>query len=282
VASPIRSGVSLSVSGLTLGSFDVMSAVSEPSTGLSMLCDGGHGEHNPSSLNQLYRCPLCSTEGTTRDFPLRGRKVGNTAVILSKDELKELEAPDEVKFGMSVNVHPADEISSLMPTGSVYYLSPAKGAGNAYALFVEVLKTRPDLAMVTTWASRTKAALYRLGVRGDTLTISQLAWPEDQQPAPTAGIGADAKQVDLLTQLLDTSVEGFELEHYVNQSRAKLEELVEAGTPVDATAPKEKSGDTATTLDLTVNLERAIAAKARAAKPKTTVVKKATKVKADV
>ena len=77
-----------------------------------------------------------------------------------------------------------------------------------------MVRARPNLAFCTVWAARTAPAMYRLGLYGDVLTLTQLAWPASVKPAPASPGDAKPDEVKMALVLADQLSSDFDPETF--------------------------------------------------------------------
>lgn len=232
----VRSNVTLTL-GLITTTVAVQPAVSadnEPQ--LNTVC---RQDHAPVRVRQLLQCPMCSE--TNKDLFEKGQEQSDGSfVVVDPASLEAAEATDEEKKSMALTAHPASQVDTqTLPGGKVYFLEDKLGS-EAYPLLVEILYRNPEIALCTVWAPRSRPSMFRLGVFGDALTITQLAWPAEvrAEPKPTGALN-DA-MVPMAEQFLEQIKTDFDPEQFTNRRAEVLRQIVEGGEatePAEAPAP---------------------------------------------
>jgi non-homologous end joining protein Ku len=278
---PYRSGVAVKFGPLTSIYVNVWSAI-ERDEPLSNVCVNGH---DPAVTGRPFICPVCEA----RDGFVKGKAMDDgTVVVIDPEQVKATGADDAVKTSLVITAHPAgDVLTHTIPGGSTYYLSPGrewngksgiKGYSQAnldegYALLRMLIAANPDKALCTVYAPSTRAGMWRLGLLGDVVTLTALAWPQSLRAAPALPeVRIGDAELDLGRQLLEQHTEAFDPAAYVDTARAAREELVRsavAGESPAITAPPKPSN---VSMGLLEALQAAVvkdeAAKATKAAPK--------------
>ncbi len=258
---------------INLGAFfsitvDVRSAV-ESEVSYSNVCTGFDADHvhEPSGVKQKLNCPICNFDGPFQ----KGRKEGSGYRIATTKELEA--AKPELPANMVITVHDRTTVESQsLPGGSVYYLTIPKGDPPAgYVLLRELLKASPDKVAVTIWGLKGKPHMFKFGLHGDTVTISQLVWPEAVRSAPEIpSFNIGDQELKLGAEVLALSERAFSVADYRDiASAAKAEvfetkELVGAGEIAAGSTP----ADLLALLNSEVKALRKVAPKRRAPRKK--------------
>lgn len=185
------------------------------------VCDQGH---DAVRVRAPMTCPSC---GATSGFR-KGREVADKLVVLDADELADTAVDEDLKKGMTLTVHPREEvISRTVPSAAAYYLTAGKTCtAGAYGLLLGLLRANPDKAFCTVFAAKGKPAMYRLEEFGDVLTLQKLAWPSDLKAVPAVPIEFDLTYLGMAQTLVDTLVTPFDPDLYADTQRAAREALV--------------------------------------------------------
>jgi non-homologous end joining protein Ku len=267
--SSIRSNVAIRLGPFFRVNTNIKTAVKDEDKDVSFsnVCTGHppfSAEHAPSGVSQRLECKACKNDDKT-SFK-KGRQVGTDYVLLTQEEIAGAEVGDDLKKEMTLFTHPAsDFVGTTLPGGKAYAVEPAAGEADSYALFLAMIRETPDLAYVTTWASRSKPALYRLLPFGDVLTVQQVAWPSSLAEMPETGDGNyKASDLAMAVQIARAAVQPYDPAAYKNERNEKLTQfitnaVVVAGATVDtpegkAAAEKPSGGS------LSAMLEAALAA----------------------
>lgn len=218
--------------GLVSATVGVQGAIDDAQPKFNTVCDQGH---DPARVKQSLRCPTCdNTEYGT--FKKAQPTDDGKYVVVDPDKLKEVvEVPSEVKDAINLTAHPAEDLRFAIPGGKVYYLAPAKGEHNTYALFVELVSSRSDeVAFCAKFALRGKPAMYQLGVHEGALTMSEIAWPTDVREAPKHDGELDTAMSEMAHKFLDTIIEPFDADEYVDVRASAVAEFMAKQKAVDA------------------------------------------------
>lgn len=228
------------------------------STALNTLCDTGHA---PARVRQDLKCPECSNN--VKETFKKGQDRGDgTFVVVDADEVAAVTAiSDDVKNSLTLTTHPVEQVNQhTLPSGKVYYLEPGKGGAAAYPLVVEMVKARPNLAFCTVWAARTAPAMYRLGVYGDVLTLTQLAWPASVKATPNVGTDAKADEVKMALVLADQLSSDFDPETFRDTRSETLAAFIAAAEGVEGATKPESAVVTPKVTSMMDMLAAAVAA----------------------
>jgi non-homologous end joining protein Ku len=282
-------GATLKNVNITLGlvnlSAKVKTAVGDPDTKLNIVCVGHAGdglkkgdavEHPPTRVKTQAStsgggwlvCPTCLN--TDRDSFGRGKEVGGLTVLVPQSELDKFLASDEVKKTIALTAHETVELADAMPSGKVYWIDVDPPVRKTYATFVRLLQDRPDISYIAEFAVRSLTALYKLDVVQNALCIRELAWPEFIEPAPQVDLSlVDAKDLKMAIAIAETGIVPFDVADYRNQRAENLAAFLASaegteGIGATTTPAVKKSG-----VDLSSQLEAALAA-AKASKVKRT------------
>jgi DNA end-binding protein Ku len=249
----LRSNVMLSLGIITVP-VAVQTAVSPPTEAqLNTLC---HSGHPPTRTRQDLKCPACGN--AERGSFVKGKEVGKDTFVLIDAATVEAAGPSEaVRNTLALTIHPADEVSSrTLSGGKVYFLAPGKAAGESYALLVELVRKRTDVAFCTEFAVRSVAAMYRVGTFADALTLTELAWPEAVKAAPASDATLNPAMLPLAEQFVDTLTTPFDPATYRDTRTATLAAFIAGGDAITA-APSQPVATVTSLEDL---LKAAVAA----------------------
>lgn len=217
------------------------------STGLNIICDSGHA---PSRVRQDLKCPECQNDDKTSFKKGQERPDGSVVIVDAAEVAAVTAIPDDVKNTLTLTSHPIEQVAEhTLPSGKVYYLEPGKGGAKAYPLLVQMIKERPNLGFVTVWAPRSAPAMYRLGLFGDVLTLTQLAWPASVKPTPNVETDFNPDEVKMACVLADQLSSDFDPETFRDTRTETLAAFIAAAEGVEgaekptapASAPKVTS-----------------------------------------
>jgi DNA end-binding protein Ku len=215
-------------------------AADEESSDLHTVCTDG-GAHDPVRCKQYMECPVCATQHSSHwGFPEKGVERDGKMVVLTQDEIAAATgAPVTGRAGempVEISFHPREKVyAATVAADSVQNVYPDKGSEKAYVALRETLRTNPGIVAVMIWAPAKKNALWVLEVAGEHLVATKMCWPEQVRPTvevPMAEV-SDA-ELSMFQQLIESTVEDFDLGRYVNQSKLDKEALVasRAGTAI--------------------------------------------------
>ena len=194
---------------------------------------------------------------------------GERTVVITDADLKSLPAERSREIEV-VEFVPSDQIDPIMLDRS-YFLEPDSASSKAYVLLRETLESTDRTAIVR-MSLRQKSRLAALRVRGDVLVVQTLLWSDEVRAADFSSLDEavkiSAKELDLSKQLVDSLVNDFEPEQYVDEYQQELRTLIaaklEQGEAIDTAATfgeqpeQEKGGEV---IDLMEALRQSIAAK---------------------
>lgn len=267
MAGSIRNSVKLTVGPFLSVTVNVLGAVDDDDkeVSLSNICIGNQpfsAEHPPSGVKQNLKCPVCENDDKT-SFK-KGRIDGGTVSIV---ETAAVAATTVATAGnpllMEFSAHPADDLDGKTLNGDrVYFLACQGGHEKIYALLVALVVSRPDLVLLTTWASRSKPAMYRLVTFNGALAVQKLAWLTSIRTAPVVNETPDAKNLAQAQTLVEMAVTPFDPATYVNTRSAALQALIAQAQGVEGAAviPTAAAAPKAVENDLTAMLEAALLA----------------------
>lgn len=217
--------------GLITAPVSVYSAVEKPVSNRTLCTDG----HTPTGVKQTVACPTC---GKTDGF-VKGREVAkDTFVLIDQADLDAAAAEGEpFKAVINLTPHPAEQMTDMLPAGDkVYYLGPQPGGNDTFALLHDRIAAHPELVFTTVYAVAGSPAMYQIRCFGDTLVLVELAWPAALKEQPTWTGTPNPALVAMADQFLTTLITDFDASTYVDKGRARLDEIVAAGTAVTSTA----------------------------------------------
>lgn len=253
------------------------------STGLNTLCVGDvditkdgvvtHIDAHPAArCRQNLACETCGNDNT-ESFKKGQERADGTYAIVDTTELAAVTAiSDDVKNTLTLTSHPVEQVMQhTLTQGKVYYLEPGKGGAAGYPLIVEMVRNRPNLAFCTVWAARSAPKMYRLGLYGDILTLTELAWPASVKTAPANPGDAKEDEVKMALVLADQLATDFDPETYRDTRTEQLAAFIAAADGVEGAAKPEAAVVTPKTTSMMDMLQAAVAASSapeKADKPK--------------
>jgi non-homologous end joining protein Ku len=241
------------------------------------LCDQGHA---PVRIKQALVCPECKNQD--RSTFKKGQETDDGKYVVVDPEALQAAATVDpaVKDAITLTAHPAEDLRFALPGSKVYYLAPSKGEHDTYALMLDLVERRTDIAMCAMFAVRGKPAMYQLGAHGGCLTLTEVAWPKSIREAPQHTGTVDPAMSAMAGTFLDTIVTPFDAGAYVDGRAEKIREFIAKQTAVTAGDVEEVASGTPD--DLMAAMAAAIGAKpaAKKATRKKATAKKATAKKA--
>jgi DNA end-binding protein Ku len=194
--------------------------------------------HGPDCLGSVGRkmyCKKCQAEVDNGGI-LRGKEVDGKLVIVSDDELAQLEGEGNNKQIEILQFVDRTEIHPIMYESS-YYVGTAV-ASKAYALLAQSMVAR-DLFAVAQFTLRTKttrAALEVLeqkmpdGEVRQLLVLHRLRWPDEVRAPEVPGLGGDfsAAEMKAALQVVESYVDKFNPDTWVDEPQRRLKELIAA------------------------------------------------------
>jgi DNA end-binding protein Ku len=233
---------------------------------------------------------VCSADGTEVPFEdiVKGYEFSpGQYVVVEPEELEALAA----KKTRLIEVEQFIDIGEVDPLmfDSSYYVAPATGAAKAFRLMVDAMRDAGKVG-IGRFVLRQKEHLVALRVQDDALVLVTLVYADEVVPADSledageAQADVSARELAMARQLVEMLSAPFEPEHYHDEYREALLDLIErkvAGEEIAiAPAPREP----AAVPDLMAALQASVAALAEqrgdgAAKPKPPA-KKAARAKA--
>jgi DNA end-binding protein Ku len=242
-----------------------------------------HDDGSASRVSMPCVCNDCGETIPNRNDLVRGQMRGDTAILVTAEELAECETDSGKDFDVEAFVN-FDEINPLR-LETPYYLEPDvkvnKNAPEGYALIRTIMEESRRVAVVRyTMRGRTHQAILR--PVGDVIVMQNVLWRDELREADFASlkkpVELDPKVKKLATQFMEQMVADFSEvdESMVDEYAAKVNELLDAkqaGAPMPVRQEAETVEDVA---DLMAALEASIArhpagkakGKAKAAKAK--------------
>jgi non-homologous end joining protein Ku len=243
-----RSGVVVKLGALKVpvNIYSALDSTKAAETRLNVVCNR---DHTPTLTKNPYVCETCNHQGPSTDF-VRGKDTENGVVVVDTTTVETAIDP-MMKEEIVLTAHPLVEVlHSTVPSGKTYSLGPAnakkiKGSSQdeldeGYALLQTLVAEHPDHALIGTFAFTSRAAMFRLCMVGDVISMTQLAWPEELKETPDVPAPlTDEADKSLVAGLLTKHVQSFDPADYkdVNaEARANaIEAAMNGTTPVSVT-----------------------------------------------
>lgn len=181
-----------------------------------------------TKLSQRYVCPNHEDHGPYAQQEVqRAIDVDGILRKVTDDEIAALKDPTIEPKQATFRIFPADQVESeTMPAGTAYRLRP-KNAPQVYAMLVDVVRERGDLAFVAELNARSQK-MYRLAVRDRALVAMELIRPGEFNPDEEMPTEYNGELLDAALTLVDQQVEDFDPESWTDFYRARAKELQEA------------------------------------------------------
>jgi len=234
---PIRSGVQLVIAGMVSIPVSIFSAQDTDSDGdLTNVCTAEAHADRPSTIRQVYRCPICEVESGF----VKGKKVDDGLVVIPKEIIEKAEAATaELKGSIQMSVHDATEVNQMMPSGKSYYLTAKAGpAAESYVALAKLMEQRPDLTFVGQHAMKGGPAPYQLIVADGTLVLRQMARPDLVRERPQVDGDVSELKVQQFSAVLDMLKTNYDPTSFLSERSKVLTEYVSQQAPqAPAAAP---------------------------------------------
>ncbi|WP_186575904.1 non-homologous end joining protein Ku [Aquibacillus kalidii] len=243
-------------------------------------------ENKDVKLRQLHKecqspikyekiCPVCEVEVKNDDIVKAYEYAKNKFVMLTEEELNELQELQTDKAVEIVDFVQLEEIDPVYFEKS-YYLSPNEGGGKAYSLLRAALQETGKIG-VAKMIIRSKEQMAVIRVYDNTLVVETIHYPDEVrnvQDVPNVPEQTEIppKELDTAKMLIDQLTAEFDPEKYQDEYRQSLLDLIEEKKNQDqTTTAKEKPVATNVTNlmeALEASLDRAKQTKPATEKPK--------------
>jgi non-homologous end joining protein Ku len=213
----------------------------------------------PHRLKQTYTCDAGHGPFATGDAD-RGIEAGGELTRLTPDQVAEYrtEAETESSHLTQLHVYPCTEVEShTVSRGVTYRLRPGKGADKAYGLLLQTVSANPGTAFLCEIAIRNVTKLYRAIEDVGTITLVELARPEEVYTPPVVEVSIDERLSETANMLVSLLLEDFDPEQFSDRRAERLAQIRQTVAPL-AALPTQDARSTAD--DLLAVLERSIAA----------------------
>ncbi|WP_079710799.1 non-homologous end joining protein Ku [Paraliobacillus ryukyuensis] len=253
-------------------------------------------ENKDVKLRQLHKecqtpikyekiCPVCNKEVKNEDIVKGYEYTTNKFVVLTDEELAEIQDANADKSVQIVDFVQLEEIDPIYFEKS-YYLSPNDGGGKAYTLLRQALAHSNKIG-VAKMMIRSKEQLAVIRVYENTLVVETIHYPDEVRnvadvPNIPEAIEIPKKELDTAKMLIDQLTVAFEPENYKDNYRSVLLDLIEEKknqgeiTSVQQQPSKQMPDNVTNLMDaLEASLDRAKGTKPKPKKRKTTKPKQA-------
>jgi DNA end-binding protein Ku len=223
-------------------------------------------------IRQKRTCSVCGEEVAYSEIAKGYETDDGQLIMLDDDDLASLPTASGHEIDV-VQFVPADEVDALLLDKS-YYLEPESKALKPYSLLREALRDTDRMALVKV-ALRQRETLALLRVRGETIVLQTMLWPDEIREADFPVLEGDVElrpQEKAMAQSLVDSLSGeFEIDQFEDEYRKAVGELIEykrehgGKRPAPQPAAEDDSDDMT---DLLTALRRSVeAAGGKAAEP---------------
>jgi len=231
---------------------------------LNTLCVGAEKgtDHAPAPIKQANTCAEC---GLLEDKTVlkKGRPAGDGYVIVDAEEVAKARTETGAEFKKSIKftAHKAgDVIDGTAPNGTLYYLAPESG-GDAYTLLRDLITKHPEVAFVALYTVTSRVGMYVARVHDDTIVLEGRYRESELKAAPEFDESPVNEQLyGMAEQFLDSMVTEFDADSYADSYTARINEMLDASTPVAAATSEADSGGAG--VDLMAALQAELAKKA--------------------
>lgn len=183
--------------------------------------------------------------------------------VIDKDKLDAARESVLPAKQLNLQVHRrADMEAHTSRSGNVYVFAPNANTSKLLSALIDLIKSRPDLALVAKTNLRKRDHLVMLDVVNDQLVITELVWPHDMKAFAPVARSYEAKDFAMVEQIMDAVVEDFDPEQYRKESRERITEMVaqESGAAPAFVGSKGKGKAKAEPDNFTAALEAQLAA----------------------
>lgn len=253
-------------------------------------------ENKDVKLRQLHKecqtpikyekiCPVCNKEVKNEDIVKGYEYTTNKFVVLTDEELAEIQDANADKSVQIVDFVQLEEIDPIYFEKS-YYLSPNDGGGKAYTLLRQALADSNKIG-VAKMMIRSKEQLAVIRVYENTLVVETIHYPDEVRnvadvPNIPEAVEIPKKELDTAKMLIDQLTVAFEPENYKDNYRSVLLDLIEEKknqgeiTSVQQQPSKQMPDNVTNLMDaLEASLDRVKGTKPKPKKRKTTKPKQA-------
>ena len=226
-------------------------------------------EHKDIRLNQLHSlchtpiryekvCPSCERAVDSSEI-VRGYQYETGRYVIFEDE--ELESFAE-KSSRTIDILRFVELEEIDPIyyDKTYYLEPGETGGKAYALLQEALARSGKIA-VAKMTIRSKSSLAVVRVYRSLLALETIFYPDeirDHTRLAPARVPVQERELQMALSLIESLTEPFQPEHYQDERRLGLQELIEAKIRGREVVLVEPAAADRPTLDLLAALQASL------------------------
>jgi DNA end-binding protein Ku len=179
-------------------------------------------------IRQKRTCSVCGEEVAYSEIAKGYETDDGQLIMLDDDDLATLPTATGHEIDV-VQFVPAEQVDALLLDKS-YYLEPESKALKPYSLLREALRETDRMALVKV-ALRQRETLALLRVRGETIVLQTMLWPDEIRAADFPVLEGDVElrpQEKAMAQSLVDSLSGeFEVDEFEDDYRKAVGELIE-------------------------------------------------------
>ena len=242
-----RSRIALNVGPLTV-TVHVFAGVARPESPKSYCTGHEDAPHSHTELKTRGRyCPLCGDDSgkVVQAFKADDGALMPIGAGAQAERLGNVEALRD-KMDL-VAVTPETFSQHVIESGNIYWLVPSSPSDQVNYLGLRQAIVENGLVLVTSWASRTVAKLYRIGVHVDMLTLTELVPADELRAAPVDPPTADAQKIAKSAAMFMLAMEPATADELaelaVDPGRAALRKAANAARIEGADSLKIKRGE---------------------------------------
>jgi DNA end-binding protein Ku len=175
---------------------------------------------------------------------VKGYEFEKDRYVVFTDEDLEAANPEGNRLVDVVQFADDSEIDPMMYKKS-YYLAPEKTGVKAYRILQEALEAKGRVAIAKV-SIREKQQLAILRVKGDTIVMETMFWPDEVRAGEFEELDTDveirSEEVDMAGSIIDNMTRPFDESEYEDKTRGVIEELAAkkvAGEEIVAPASPE-------------------------------------------
>lgn len=198
-------------------------------------------DHSPIRYKRVAEA---DGEEVAWDDIVKGYQFEKDRYVVFTDEDLEAANPEGNRLVDVVQFVDESEIDPLMYKKS-YYLAPEKTGVKAYRILQEALEAKGRVAIAKV-SIREKQQLATLRVKGDTIVMETMFWPDEIRAGEFEELDTDVEirpeEVEMAGSIIDNMTRPFEESDYEDRTRGVIEELAAkkvAGEEIVAPASPE-------------------------------------------
>jgi DNA end-binding protein Ku len=198
-------------------------------------------DHSPIRYKRVAEA---DGEEVAWDDIVKGYQFEKDRYVVFTDEDLEAANPEGNRLVDVVQFVDESEIDPLMYKKS-YYLAPEKTGVKAYRILQEALEAKGRVAIAKV-SIREKQQLATLRVKGDTIVMETMFWPDEIRAGEFEELDTDVEirpeEIEMAGSIIDNMTRPFEESEYEDRTRGVIEELAAkkvAGEEIVAPASPE-------------------------------------------